>query len=99
MNHIVYFFVNISNNDIPKLQASLPKDCFCLFQLQPSSSRYYGMVKKASLPALLKALPEEAAGYLEYLDENAFKTFFLQNIGDSLSCIGNRRLLIHLSDE
>jgi hypothetical protein len=99
MNKMVYFFVNISNNDISKLQGSLPKDCFCLFQLQPGSTRYYGMVKKGSLPQFVKALPEETATYLEYVEENVFKLFFLQNIGESISCVGNRRLLIHLSDE
>ena len=99
MNQMVYFFVNINNNDISKLQSSLPKDCFCLFQLQPSSSRYYGMIKKGSVPLLLKSLPEGGSAMLEYLDETVFKLFFLQNIGESISCIGNRRLLIHLSDE
>jgi hypothetical protein len=99
MNHMVYFFVNSNSNDIQKLQNNLPKDCFCLFQLQPSSSRYYGIIKKQSAQLLPKALPEESASFLEYVDETAFKHFFLQNVGDTMYCIGNRRLLIHLSDE
>jgi hypothetical protein len=99
MNHMVYFFVNCNNNDIQKLQTNLPKDCFCLFQLQPSSRRYYGIIKKTSAPLLPKALSEESVPFLEYVDENAFKLFFLQNVGDTMYCIGNRRLLIHLSDE
>lgn len=98
MNHMIYFFVNIDGNDLQKLQTNLPKDCFCLFQLQPSSKRYYGIIKKGSVSLLQKALPEEAAGLLEFVDENAFRVFFLQNVGDTMSCIGNRRLLIHLAE-
>jgi len=96
---MIYFFVNIGNNEIAQIQQNLPKDCFCLFQLQPSSSRYYGIIKKGCIAQFEKLLSSETASYLEYVDENVFKLFFLQNYGDSISCVGNRRLLMHLSDE
>ena len=97
--HMIYFFISIGNHEIAQLQQNLSKDSFCLFQLQPSSSRYYGMIKKASIEQFEKSLTPEAASNLEYVDEAVFKLFFLQNIGESISCIGNRRLLMHLSDE
>ena len=96
---MIYFFVNIGNIEIANLQQALPKDCFCLFQLQPSSTRYYGMIKKGCMPQFEKSLTPETASYLEYVDEDVFKLFFLQNYGDSITCIGNRRLLMYLSDE
>jgi hypothetical protein len=96
---MLYFFLNIPDDEIVKLQNHLPKGSFCLFQVQVGSSRYYGVIKNDAFPELQRNLTPETTRHLEKLDKNVFRMFFLQNIGDSIACIGNRTLLVHLSDE
>lgn len=94
---MIYFFINIPDAELIQLENKLPKGCFCFFQVQSGSTRYYGMIKKDAYPLLIDALSQETRQNLELLDKNVFQLFFLQNISDNITCIGNRRLMIHLS--
>jgi len=96
---MLYFFVNIPNQEIIQLQKKLPRGSFCLFQIQGGSSRYYGLMKKEAKDIFRESLSPETLQNLEFLDKTVFRMFFLQNISDSISCIGNRAMLMHLSDE
>ena len=96
---MIYFFINIPYNEIIQLENKLPKGSYCLFQVQTSSTRYYGMIKKDAYLLLKESLSKETQQNLEQLDKTVFQLFFLQNISDNITCIGNRRLMIHLSDE
>lgn len=96
---MLYFFVNIPNQEIIQLQKKLPRGSFCLFQIQGGSSRYYGLMKNDAREIFKENLSNETLQNLEYLDKNVFRMFFLQNINDSITCIGNRAMLMHLSDE
>jgi hypothetical protein len=86
-------------NEILQLDEKLPKGSYCLFQVQSASSRYYGIIKKDAYPILVQSLTEETKKNVETLDKNIFQTFFLQNISDSITYIGNRRLIMYISDE
>jgi hypothetical protein len=57
------------------------------------------MIKKEAFPVLTASLSEESSKNFERLEKTVFQMFFLQNISDNISCIGNRRLMIHLSDD
>lgn len=96
---MIYFFINIPQNEMAQLENKLPKGSFCLFQIQSGSSRFYGMIKKDAYQTLKDALSKESLQYFEPVDKNVFQLFFLQNVTDKIICIGNRRLMIHLSDE
>jgi hypothetical protein len=94
---VLYFFINIPVNEIFQLENKLPKGCYCFFQVQAGSTRYYGMIKKDAFALLKESLSHETVQNLELLDKNVFQLFFLQNISDNITCLGNRRLMIHLS--
>jgi hypothetical protein len=96
---MIYFFINMPLNEIVLLESKLPKGCFCFFQVQSATNRYYGMIKKDAFLLLKEILSNESQQNLELLDKNVFQLFFLQNISDNITCIGNRRLMVHLSDE
>jgi hypothetical protein len=96
---MIYFYINISSNEVSLLQQKLAKGTYCLFQLQGGTSRFYGMVKKGTKNEFLALLTPETLQHIEYLEKPIFKLFLLQNISDSICCIGNRGLLLHLSDE
>jgi hypothetical protein len=96
---MIYFFINIPLNEAMNLEDKLPRGCYCLFQMQNASSRFYGIMKKDSFPLLLQMLNEESKQNIETLDKNIFQLFFLQNISDSITYMGNRRLMSYISDE
>lgn len=96
---MIYFFINIPLNEVIKLEDRLPKGSYCLFQMQSASSRYYGIIRKDSFPLLMETLTEESKNNVEKLDKNVFQMFFLQNISDSITYVGNRRLMAYISDE
>ena len=96
---MIYFFINIPLNELEKLEEILPKGCYCLFQMQNASSRYYGIIRKDSYPLLLQSLTEDSKKNVEPLDKTIFQMFFLQNISDSITYLGNRKLMAYISDE
>lgn len=96
---MIYFFINIPLNEVNKLEDRLPKGSYCLFQMQSASSRYYGIIKKDSFHLLMESLTEESKNNVEKLDKDVFQMFFLQNISDSITYVGNRRLMAYISDE
>ena len=96
---MIYFFINIPFNEVEKLEDVLPKGCYCLFQMQHSSNRYYGIIRKDSYPLMLQTITEESKKNVETLDKNIFQMFFLQNITDSITYQGNRKLMAYISDE
>lgn len=96
---MIYFFINMPLNELMKLEDRLPKGCYCLFQMQSASSRYYGIIRKDSFPVLMETLTEESKKNVETLDKNIFQMFFLQNISDTITYLGNRRLMSYISDE
>ena len=96
---MIYFFINIPFNEVEKLEGALPKGCYCLFQMQNASNRYYGIIRKDSYPLMLQTLMEDSRKNVETLDKNIFQMFFLQNISDSITFVGNRKLMAYISDE
>jgi hypothetical protein len=96
---MIYFFINIPLNEVEKLEDVLPKGCYCLFQMQYASTRYYGIIRKDSYPLMLQTLSEDSKKNVETLDKNIFQTFFLQNISDNITYLGNRKLMAYISDE
>jgi|SRR4051812_2336076 hypothetical protein len=96
---MLYFFINITPNELILIQKTLTKGSFCLFQLQSGTSRYYGLIRKAVQEEFTAMLTADTREHLEYLDKQVFKHFFLQNMSDTIYSIGNRGLLYHLSDE
>lgn len=99
MAAMVYFFINIPHDEVQKLEKMLPKGSYCLFQVQSGSTRYYGMLKEEAYQTLMTVLSPETSQHVELLDKTVFQHFFLQNISDQIYCLGNRRLMLHLSDE
>ena len=96
---MIYFFINIPLNELEKLEDVLPKGCYCLFQMQNASTRYYGIIRKDSYQMLLQTISEESKKNIETLEKNIFQMFFLQNSSDSITYMGNRRLMAYISDE
>ena len=96
---MIYFFINIPLIELAKLEDVLPKGCYCLFQMQNASSRYYGIIRKDSYPLMLQSLSDDSKKNVETLDKNIFQMFFLQNITDSINYLGNRKLMAYISDE
>jgi len=96
---MIYFFINIPLNEVEKMEGVLPKGCYCLFQMQNASSRYYGIMKKDAYPVFIQSLTEETRKNLETIDKTVFQYFFLNNISDNISYMGNRRLIAYISDE
>jgi len=96
---MIYFFINIPLNEVSKLEDVLPKGCYCLFQMQNASTRYYGIIRKDSYPLMLQTLTEDSKKNVEMLDKNIFQMFFLQNISDSIVYLGKRKLMAYISDE
>jgi len=96
---MIYFFINMPLNEASRLEDRLPKGCYCLFQMQSPSSRYYGIMKKEAYQTLLESVSEETRNHIEVLDKDVFQLFFLNNISDGISYLGNRRLMVYLSDE
>jgi hypothetical protein len=96
---MIYFFINIPLSELAKLEDILPKGCYCLFQMQNASTRYYGIIRKDSYPLMMQTLTEESKKNVEILDKNIFQMFFLQNISDSITYVGNRKLMAYISDE
>jgi hypothetical protein len=96
---MIYFFINIPLNEVLKLEDVLPKGCYCLFQMQNASTRYYGIIRKDSYQLMLQTLTEDSKKNVEMLDKNIFQMFFLQNISDSIIYLGNRKLMAYISDE
>lgn len=96
---MIYFFINIPLNELAKLEDTLPKGCYCLFQMQNTSNRYYGIIRKDSYPIMLQTLTEDSKKNVEMLEKNIFQMFFLQNISDSITYMGNRKLMAYISDE
>jgi len=96
---VLYFFINMPLSDVLKLEEKLPKGSFCLFQMQSGSSRYYGIIKKDAYSVLLELVSPESKENLETLDKTVFQHFFLLNASDNITYVGNRRLMMYLSDE
>jgi hypothetical protein len=96
---MIYFFINIPLSELGKLEDVLPKGCYCLFQMQSASTRYYGIIRKDSYPLMLQTLTEDSKKNVEMLDKNIFQMFFLQNISDNITYLGNRKLMAYISDE
>ena len=96
---MIYFFINIPLNELAKLEETLPKGCYCFFQMQNASTRYYGIIRKDSYPLMLQSLTDDSKKNVETLDKNIFQLFFLQNISDSITYVGNRKLMAYISDE
>ncbi|HUQ65702.1 MAG TPA: hypothetical protein VM101_06090 [Flavitalea sp.] len=96
---MIYFFINIPFNEAMNLEDKLPRGSYCLFQMQSASSRFYGIMKKDLFPLLLQTLSEDSKQNIETLDKQIFQMFFLQNISDSITYLGNRRLMTYISDE
>jgi hypothetical protein len=96
---MIYFFINIPLDELAKLEEVLPKGCYCFFQMQNTSTRYYGIIRKDSYPLMLQSLTDDSKKNVETLDKNIFQMFFLQNISDSITYVGNRKLMAYISDE
>ena len=96
---MIYFFINLPLNEVLILEDRLPKGSYCLFQMQSASSRYYGIIRKDSYQLLLQTISEESKKNVETLEKNIFQMFFLQNSSDSITYMGNRRLMAYISDE
>jgi len=96
---MIYFFINLPLNEVMMLEDKLPKGSYCLFQMQSASSRYYGIIRKDSYQLLLQTISEESRKNVETLEKNIFQMFFLQNSSDSITYMGNRRLMAYISDE
>lgn len=96
---MIYFFINIPLNEMLRLEEKLPKGCYCLFQMQSASSRYYGIMKKDAYASFVQSLSEETKKNLEVLDKTVFQLFFLSNSSDEITYLGNRRLMVYISDE
>lgn len=96
---MIYFFINIPPREVEKMEGALPKGSYCLFQMQSASSRYYGIMKKDAYPVFMQSLTEETRKNLETIDKTVFQYFFLNNISDNISYVGNRRLMAYISDE
>ena len=96
---MIYFFINIPLNELEKLEDILPKGCYCLFQMQNASTRYYGIIRKDSYALMIQTLTDESKKNVEMLDKNIFQMFFLQNISDNITYVGNRKLMAYISDE
>jgi hypothetical protein len=96
---MIYFFINLPLNEVMMLEDKLPKGSYCLFQMQSASSRYYGIIRKDSYQLLLQTISEESKKNVETLEKNIFQMFFLQNSSDSITYMGNRRLMAYISDE
>ncbi len=77
----------------------LPKGSYCLFQMQNATSRYYGIMKKDAYPVFAKTLGEETRKNLEAIEKSVFQYFFLNNISDNITYLGNKRLISYISDE
>ncbi|MBL7698634.1 MAG: hypothetical protein JNK79_10755 [Chitinophagaceae bacterium] len=86
-------------NEVEKMEDKLPKGSYCLFQMQSASSRYYGIMKKDVYPLFLQALTEETRKNVEAIDKTVFQHFFLNNASDNITYLGNRRLMVYISDE
>lgn len=99
VNTMIYFFINMPLNELEKMEEKLPKGSFCLFQVQNATSRYYGIMKKDAYAAFMQGLGEETRKNLETIDKTVFQHFFLNNISDDISYIGNKRLMVYISDE
>jgi hypothetical protein len=67
--------------------------------MQSASTRYYGIIRKDSYPLMLQTLTEDSKKNVEMLDKNIFQMFFLQNISDNITYLGNRKLMAYISDE
>lgn len=96
---MIYFFINIPLNELSKLEDILPRGSYCFFQMQNASTRYYGIIRKDSYPLMIQTLTDESKKNVEMLDRNIFQMFFLQNISDSITYLGNRKLMAYISDE
>ena len=96
---MIYFFINLPLNEVMILEDKLPKGSYCLFQMQSASSRYYGIIRKDAYQLLLQTISEESKKNIETLEKNIFQMFFLQNSSDSITYMGNRRLMAYISDE
>jgi hypothetical protein len=96
---MIYFFINIPLSELEKLEDILPKGCYCLFQMQNASTRYYGIIRKDSYALMIQTLTDESKKNVEMLDKNIFQMFFLQNISDNITYVGNRKLMAYISDE
>jgi hypothetical protein len=48
---------------------------------------------------MLQTLTEDSKKNVEMLDKNIFQMFFLQNISDNITYLGNRKLMAYISDE
>lgn len=96
---MIYFFINMPLNEVEKMEDTLPKGSYCLFQVQTASSRYYGIMKKDAYPVFTQTLGEETRKNLEAIEKSVFQYFFLNNISDNISYLGNRRLMAYISDE
>ena len=96
---MIYFFINMPLNEVEKMENVLPKGSYCLFQMQSASSRYYGIMKKDAYSVFMQTLSEETRKNLEAIEKPVFQYFFLNNISDNISYLGNRRLMVYISDE
>jgi hypothetical protein len=86
-------------NEVEKMENVLPKGSYCLFQMQNASSRYYGIMKKDAYSVFMQTLGEETRKNLEAIEKSVFQYFFLNNMSDNISYLGNRRLMVYISDE
>ena len=95
---MIYFFINIPLNELEKLEDVLPKGCYCLFQMQNASTRYYGIIRKDSYALMLQTLTEDSKKNVEMLEKNIFQIIIMQeswfNFYES-----NERLVVLLSLE
>ena len=96
---MIYFFINMPQNEVERMEGTLPKGSYCLFQMQSASSRYYGIMKKDAYPLFLQTLTEETRKNVEAIDKTVFQYFFLNNASDNITYLGNRRLMVYISDE
>lgn len=97
--NMIYFFINMPLNEVEKMENTLPKGSYCLFQMQNASTRYYGIMKKDAFNTFLQSLSEETRKNLETIDKTVFQYFFLNNSSDNITYLGNRRLMVYISDE
>ena len=81
------------------MEETLPKGSYCLFQMQNASTRYYGIMKKDAYQAFTQLLTEETRKNLEIIEKTVFQYFFLNNISDNITYLGNRRMMVYISDE
>lgn len=96
---MIYFFINMPPREVEKMEETLPKGSYCLFQMQNASSRYYGIMKKDAYQAFVQSLGEETRKNLETIEKIVFQYFFLNNISDNITYVGNRKLMVYISDE